>query len=74
MQDQDRRRCFAAGPRELLRKNLDEACQADGMLVEERHDAQSQTLFHLDQHAKHGPLFGQLAAFAMGPDPCLVYV
>ena len=41
MQNQDWRRHLAARPRELLRHDLYETGQADGVLVEERHDAQT---------------------------------
>lgn len=47
MQDQNRRGRFAARTKELLGKDLNEACEADRVLVEEWHDAQTQTLLHL---------------------------
>ncbi len=43
----DRRGRFAARSQELLGEDLDEAREADGVLVEERHDAQTQALLHL---------------------------
>lgn len=47
MEYKDRRGRFAARSQELLGEDLDEAREADGVLVEEGHDAQTQALLYL---------------------------
>lgn len=51
VQHQDWRGQPAARPGKLLGHDLDEAGQADRVLVEERHDAQPKTLLCLQSHA-----------------------
>jgi len=47
VQYKDRRGRLAARSQKLLGEDLDEAREADGVLVEERHDAQTQALLYL---------------------------
>lgn len=47
VQYKNRRGRFAARSQELLGEDLDEAREADGVLVEKGHDAQTQALLYL---------------------------
>ncbi len=49
MQYKNRRGRFAARSQEFLGEDLDEAREADGVLVEKGHDAQTQALFYLQR-------------------------
>ena len=49
VQYKDRRGRFAARSQEFFGQDLDETREADGVLVEEGHDAQTQALLYLQR-------------------------